>query len=126
MIPKPLALRKDDYKDAPEWATRMFQQLNEWFSTGTQALTRGLVRAENMRSTTKTVTFRGSSDALTVKHDLGQRPATVWVGSLRTVDGSVISAAWSFTWLLNSDDQLSVRFQGLTAGLSYEAQIIIE
>ena len=45
-------------------------------------LTRGLVRTENMRSTVKTISFRGGSGALTVKHDLGQRPTDVWIGAL--------------------------------------------
>jgi hypothetical protein len=131
MIPKPLTLRKDDYKESPDWAERLFTQLNEWLAVVTQALTRGLVRSENMRSTVKELSFTTKTPAadafpLSVKHDLGQRPTDVWVSSLRTTDNTTITAAWSFTWSLNSAEELSVRFQGLADATPYAARIIIE
>lgn len=131
MIPKPLTLRKEDYKEAPSWAIRMFLQLNEWFSVATQALTRGLVRSENMLSTVKTVSFTTATPAadtfpLAVKHDLGQRPSDVWVSRLRTTNSTAITAAWSFTWELSSSGDLSVWFQGLADATTYEARLVIE
>lgn len=131
MIPKPLVLRKEDYKEAPTWIVRLFQQLNEWFGVVTPALTRGLRRDENFLSTVKTVTFTTSASApdtfpLTVKHDLGQRPTDVWVSRLRTTNGTAITDAWAFTWELTSAGDLSVRFQGLAAATPYEARIVIE
>jgi len=131
MIPKPLVLRKEDYKEAPGWTVRLFQQLNEWFNTTTQALTRGLRRSENLLSTVKVITFTTATPAantfpLTVKHDLGQRPTDAWVGRLKTTNNTQITAAVSMTWDLLSDGSLSVRFQGLADGTPYEARIVIE
>jgi hypothetical protein len=126
MIPKPLTLRKEDYKEAPDWTVRLFQQLNDWFGSATQALTRGLRRSENLLSTVKVITFTGSANTITVKHDLGQRPSDAWIGRIRTRDNSAISSAVSMTWDLDNDGNLIVRFQGLTVGVPYEARIVIE
>lgn len=131
MIPKPLVLRKEDYKEAPGWVVRLFQQLNEWFGATTPALTRGLRRSENLLSAVKVITFTTATPAantfpLTVKHDLGQRPSDAWIGRIRTTDSSTIADAVSMTWDLDTDGNLSVRFQGLADATPYEVRIVIE
>jgi hypothetical protein len=125
--PAPLTLRKEDHAEAPGWIARLFEQLNTFFASSTAALARGLTRAENFRSVTKTVTFTTRPTAaetfpITVKHDLGQRPSDVWVGRLR----GAVAGPWSFTWEIDTGGNLSVRFQGLDDSTRYEARLIIE
>lgn len=128
--PKAITLRKEDYRDAPGndgWLGRLFTQLNEHLTSVTTALTRGLTRAENMRSTVKTITFTGGGP-IAVKHDLAQRPVDVWVGRLQVLEGTAIGSgsAWSMTWDHGSDGNLSVSFQGLNSTTRYEARLVIE
>jgi hypothetical protein len=129
--PRLLTLRKEDYRDAPSWLGKLFQQLNEQFSATGIALTRGLTRSENLRSTVKVITFTtlavpADTFPLPVKHDLGKRPTDVWVGRLRVVSGSAGSSAWSMTWELDTLGNLSVSFQGLAASTTYEARLLLE
>lgn len=132
MIPKPLTLRKEDYKDAPDWVERLFAQLNDWFSVATPALTGGLLRSENLQSRVKTIAFTTEPVAadtfpLTVKTGLAQRVADAWLGRLRKTDGSDITDAYSFTWEFGREaDEITVRFQGLEAATRYEARIVVE
>lgn len=131
MIPKPLVLRKEDYKEAPEWIVRLFQQLNEWFGPATQALTRGLRRSENLLSTVKVITFTTKTPAastfpLTVKHDLGQRPTDAWRSRIRANGTAAITTAIEMTWDTDTDGNLLVWFQGCADATAYEARIIIE
>lgn len=129
--PKNLVLRKEDYQGSPPWLGKLFLQLNEFFTSVFVALARGLTRSENLRSTVKAITFTtlaipDNTFPVAVKHDLGQRPTDVWVGRLRRVDGAAITDAWSLTWDLDSNGNLSVRFQGLDASTQYEARLILE
>jgi hypothetical protein len=131
MIPKPLTLRKEDYKESPDWTVRLFQQLNDWFGPATQVLTRGLRRSENLLSTVKVITFTTKTPAadtfpLTVKHDLGQRPTDAWIGDLRKTNNGAITAVWSFTADLDQDGNLLARFQGLEDATAYAARVVIE
>ncbi len=132
MIPKPLTLRKEDYKEAPSWAERLFTQLNDWINVGTSALTGGLTRADNMLSRVKTISFTTVTPAtdtfpLTVKHGLGQRASDAWVGRLRKTDGTAITSAFGFSWDYGQDiDEIKVTFQGLDAATRYEARIVVE
>lgn len=125
MIPKPLTLRKEDYKDAPAWTERLFAQLNEWLGVTTSALTGALTRADNMASRVKTIAFT-SDTVVSVKHGLGKRASDVWLGRLRRADGAAITAAYSMTWDHDGSDGVKLRFQGLVAATRYEARIIVE
>lgn len=125
--PKAVTLRKEDYREAPSWLGRLFQQLNDHLAAVSTALAGGLSRSENLRSVVKTLKFTtlatpADTFPVLAKHGLDQRPADVWVGRLSPAPAT----AWSMTWELDSSGQLSVRFQGLAASTEYEARLVIE
>lgn len=128
--PKPLVLRKEDYKDAPEWVGKLFEQLNGHISSVTTALDGGLTTENHLR-VVKVITFTtlatpADTFPITVKHGLATRPEGVRVDRLRAAGSAAIASPWSISWELDAKGEIRLWFQGLSASTVYEARLTVE
>lgn len=126
--PKLRIVRSEDYSDSEEWFKRFLRPLNDFIGAVTAALSRGLTRSENFRSTVKTLDFSSAAagtTTITVSHDLGQRPTDVWLGRLEP-KGAALSAVWSMYWEYGSGTDVKLHFHGLPASAGFKARLILE
>jgi len=123
--PKLRIVRAEDYKEAPSWFADFLRPVNEFVGAVTAALSQGLTRSENMRSTVKAIEFTSAATGptdVTVLHGLGQRPSDIWVGRLE----GAVTAPWAMSWEYGDDASVKVRFLGLPASTAFKARLIVE
>lgn len=126
--PKVSKLRKEDFKDLPDWFDAVMDPLNDFMTAVSAALSQGLTRSENFNSVLRTgVEFTGTGTSVTVKHSLGRRPVSVQLAQLEVTSGAALAAAWSMTWAFSgTGTDLALSFQGLPTGRNYRASLILE
>jgi hypothetical protein len=125
------ALRPEDYDGAPDWALKMFENLNQSLGQTKDALARGLTRNENMQAGSRTaIPFTSAASGTTtvrVKTDLGFTPQHATVSGLRKRNGQAITAVWSATAVPTSTTgSFDVTFQGLDASTDYFFNVLFE
>lgn len=125
------ALRPEDYEGAPDWAVKMFQNLNQTLGQTRDSLARGLTRNQNFSAGSRTnLPFTSASTGVTtvrVKTDLPFSPQHVTVSGLRQRNGLAISSPWSATGVpAASAGSFDVTFQGLAASTDYFFNVLFE
>jgi hypothetical protein len=133
--PKPLQLNVEDFKELPAEVLKglqaVFRVLNPYLSDVGSALSGSLSLTDNLlASVEESKTFRTTTSAsdvvLRVKNRLPVRPKSVVVGALApTADTTTITSAWSHTWKMNSNNEIEVRFQGLSNSTEYRVTLVV-
>lgn len=130
-IPKFKRFAREDFAGAPSWFEPLLVLLNEILGAIVDAFSKKLTRSENLASYEKDVEFTTEADSsapatLAVKNELPFRPRHCWATFLERADGSALSAAYSFTWTLDQNNQLRLKVQGLSATTKYRMRIVYE
>ncbi len=128
--PKQGAITKDNFKEAPPWFERFLLLLNSFLTDVTAALNRGLTLRENLQThlyEKLQITVPDSATGIPFKNALSVVPLRVSVSQIEPVaTGAAISAAWSHTWTMNGQNEVLIKFQGLTAGTKYRVTVLLE
>lgn len=118
-------VKKIDISDMPEdqrsWMGKLLDPLNAFMTQTAMALTNGLVIADNSKNAKITANI-AVNQVWPMTYNLKalkERPSIVHIGSLRTTDGTSITAAFSVTWSYN-DGILTYQILGLSAASKYE------
>ncbi len=130
--PRLRSLTRESTPDAPGWWDRVLTVLSPFVGDVSSALAKGLTRRENMRGdfndavrfTTKATL--AATWPVSVKHSMGDRPTSCWLGDLVRADGAAIDDAFSMTWKLSQSNLLELTFQGLAVSTEYRATILYE
>lgn len=124
------AFRPEDYPDAPDWALKMFDNINQTTQQTTGAMSRQLTRNENFQAGSKTdLPFTSAATgptSVTLKTDLPYSPQHVTVSNLRKVNGQPLANAWSSSSKPTAAGSVSVTFQGLEASTPYLFNVLYE
>jgi hypothetical protein len=131
--PKNRSLVVDEGQDIPDWARKIVGQLNAFMGSVSDALDKGLTRAENDRSQRKTLDFTtnasGAAPAASLKFtcELSARPEEVRVAQVKGLDGAVFTGAVSVAnW--DMADGTTIRINevtGLSPNSSYQVVLLI-
>lgn len=128
-LPPIKRLTTEDFKDQASWIGKLLLPLNDFMSTVSRALSKGLTFTDNFSAQVRELVHTESADAYPVKFlsTLPSRPVGLWVVRARdmattpqTLAGGV-SADWDF-----KDGQVIInKFTGLTTGRKYDLCVII-
>lgn len=112
-----LGLRAESFgEELPEWAMRLFEQLN---AHSTQVAAAISEIAESAQALNKTFTSDGSGLAyVDLKNPFDRKPEGVVVIKINPADGSAMASVYSATWAVASD-RIRVLFAGLSASTKY-------
>jgi hypothetical protein len=123
------SVKKIDISDMPEeqrsWIGKLLEPINQFMTQTSTALSNGLVLADNSRSVKITATI-AANQAYPMQYNLKalkEKPSMVLIGSLKTTDGTSITAAFSLVWTYN-DGILSYTLLGLSASSKYEISLL--
>ncbi len=128
-IPPIKRLTTEDFKDQTSWIGKLIQPLNEFMSSVSLALTRGLTFSENMAAQVKDVKVTHAASAYPLKflYDLSSKPQGALVVRVVEVSDtpSVLSNAVYADWDYRDGQVIINNFTGLTNGNTYNVRVII-
>lgn len=123
----------EDFKEAPEWLSKLLQPLNEFMTTVSNALSGRLTRKDNLLGYYEDFDFTTQATAantfpLRFKNKLlgGVPPKAVSVGKLKKHNGAVLSAAWSIEWDPNQAGEIEIKFHGLENSTRYVGNLVVD
>lgn len=101
-LPSVVSLKKEDFKDAPPWADRLFRVLSLFMKDVYEALNKNLTVDENLLAAYKTFQVTAgaasSNNTLSFSYDLRRRPRYVYVISATRPDGVLVNSAVFVSW----------------------------
>ena len=122
----------ENFPSAPDWFVKFLSSMSRFCNDTSTALTNRITLADNLSAQVVKTTFTAHLDAnnnytLPIQNKLGSVPTSVLVGQLlSTTSGSPQKQAWSFTWQMDGNNNISLLFQGLQANNKYQVTVIAE
>lgn len=133
LLPKLKGFVMEDFRDAPEWLSKLVSPLNDFMTAVTNGLTGRLTRKDNFLGYIEAFDFTTEATAantfpLRFKNKLlgGVKPTSVYVGLIEKRDGAAMASAWSIEAKLAQTGEIEVRFQGLENSTRYIGNLVID
>ena len=132
--PKKRLLTRDGVPEAPDWFARVLEALNPTLAGLVAALSKGLMRKDNMVSEVKVVELSIPSGAsvddffpLRFQTDVAA-PFAVWIGRAEVLSGDGINGGLAMSsWRMTPDGQVQVDYiNGLLSNSKFRLTFLVE